>query len=306
MLKNNSPDHINAHSTPNAAIWHYGVPGVFVIFWSTGFLGAKFGLPYAEPLTFLSLRFAIVAVFFLLISLVIPARWPGKKMALVHAAIVGILIHGFHLGGVFCALFLGVSTGVTALIVSVHPILTAIFSGPILGEGINSRHWLGLILGFLGIGLVLFDKLLPLEANINGIVACIVGALGMTFGTLYQKRFSVEDDLCTSSVIQFSAAATLLWLLACVFESRNIEWTNEFLFALGWLVLVLSIGAATLLLFLIRIGRVIRLVSLFYLVPPLVAVEAYVLFNESLGFTAIVGIIITTVGVFLVVKQGTP
>ncbi|PLX35755.1 MAG: EamA family transporter [Hyphomicrobiales bacterium] len=261
-------------------------PGLFVLLWATGFIGAKYGLPFAPPLTFLGLRFAIVAAILALVALATGAPWPKTRRSALHSAVAGMLIHGVYLGGVFWAISLGMPAGISALIVGTQPLLSAVLSGPLLGERIRARHWTGLGVGFAGLLLVLGPMLgtssLSALTPVN-VALCIGALLGITFGTIYQKAFSTAADLRTGGVVQYAAALVLIVPAALWFETNQINWTPEFIGALGWLVIVLSLGAISLLMFIIRHGEVSKVATLFYLVPPVTALMAWGLFGESLG-----------------------
>ncbi|HER27187.1 MAG TPA: DMT family transporter, partial [Rhodospirillales bacterium] len=253
------------------------VPGIFVLLWSTGFIGARLGLPYAEPFTFLALRFAIITVLLTLIAWAWRAPWPKSLREAGHIAIVGLLIQGSYLGGVFWAISQGIPAAIAALIVGVQPVLTAVAAGPYLGEKVNARQWIGFLIGFGGVAMVVGDDIAPGSGSAIGIIACVVSLLGITLGTLYQKRHSQGMDLRTGSAIQFAVAALPMLALSLVLEDGVIEWSGEFIFALSWLIVVLSLGAMTLLYIIIRRGEASKVASLFYLVPPVVALEAWLL-----------------------------
>ena len=274
---------------------------LFVLLWSTGFIGAKYGLPYAEPFTFLLVRFLIVSAMLLGITLVTRAPWPRSWREAFHLAIAGLLIHAIFLSGVFSAMYNGVPAGVTALIVGLQPVLTAIVVRPLLGEEVTLRQWSGLVLGVIGVALVVQNKLSFNVNEFGGFAWSIAALIGITAGTLYQKKFCSMMDLRSGTVIQYAAATAAVFVLAPLFESMKIEWTGEFIFALGWLSLVLSVGAITLLYVLIRRGKASSVASLFYLVPPCTAAIAYLVFGETLGMTAVVGMALAVAGVAVVV-----
>ncbi len=276
------------------------MPALFVFLWSTGFIGGKLGLPHAEPMTFLAIRFAIVAAGLTLVALVFRASWPRDWRQIAHLAVVGILLHGLYLGGVFAAIHDGVEAGTSALVVGIQPILTAILAGPVLGERVTRRQWLGFLLGLSGVALVVEQKLGLGLGTPFGMGLCVVALFGITLGTLYQKRFCTAMDLRSGNAIQFTAAFLMTTAMAFIFETRVVNWTPEFMIALAWLVIVLSFGAITLLMVLIRQGAASRVASLFFLVPPCTAVFAYFLFGEVLGPLEIGGMAITAVGVLLV------
>lgn len=281
-------------------VWAAVAPGVFVLLWSTGFVGARMGMPYADPFIFLLHRFVILAFLLSAAGLIWRAPWPKSWRHVGHLAMVGLLIHGSYLGGVFWAISNGVSAATTALIVSMQPLLTAVVARSYLGELVSTRQWVGLIFGFAGVALVVGDDMNLGSSSGVGVIVCFVALLGITFGTLYQKRHGGDMDLRTGSAIQFSAAAIAAGGLTLYLGERPIEWTGEFIFALSWLIVVLSIGAMSLLYLLIRDGAASKVASLFYLVPPVVAIETYFLFGETLSLLDIIGMIVAMCAVALV------
>jgi drug/metabolite transporter (DMT)-like permease len=276
------------------------MPGLFVVLWSTGFIGAKYGLPYAEPLTFLALRFSLVATIMLIASLALGAAWPAGWRGIGHIALVGIFIQAIYLGGVFYGIAHGVSAGIAGLIAGLQPLITAALVGIVLGEVVTPRQWLGILLGLVGLVLVLWGRIALDLHHLASLAAVVAAPFGMTSGTLYQKRFCAAVDLRSATVIQNATAGLLMLVLALASESMHIEWRIEFVLALFWLCLVLSVGATMLLLFLLRRGAASRIGSLFYLVPPVTAFMAYLLFGETLGVTALVGMAVTALAVALV------
>ncbi len=283
------------------------MPGLFVFLWSTGFIGAKLGLPHAPPLTFLALRFALVAALLVAVALVARAPWPRSAVEVRHYAVAGLLVHGLYLGGVFVGISLGVEAGVSALIVGVQPLLVAALAGLTLGERVTGRQWSGLALGLAGIALILARKLGHGLGDALGVLACIAALFGITAGTLYQKRHCAGMDLRTGNVVQFGASAAATGLLALVLEDvRDVAWTGEFAFALAWLVFVLSLGAISLLYLLIRRGAASRVASLFFLVPPCTALIAWPLFGERLGPVELLGMGLAVAGVALASRAPAP
>ncbi|MBE2258758.1 MAG: DMT family transporter [Rhodobacteraceae bacterium] len=274
------------------------LPFLFVFLWSTGFIGAKFGLPYAEPLTFLLTRYLLVLGLMIPLVLLTRAPWPGDVHQVMHIGVTGLLVHAVYLGGVFMAIKHGLPAGVTALVVGMQPLLTACGVGLLLGDQVSPRQWLGLVLGFVGVSLVVANKLgdVPLAAMLLPAIAAL---LGITLGTLYQKRFCPRFDLRTGSVIQFLPTAVVTAMVASATESMLIDWTPQFVFALLWLVLVLSVGAISLLNVLIRSGSAVNVATLFYLTPPSTAVIAWLLFDETLGALAVAGMVLAVSGVYL-------
>lgn len=276
-------------------------PFLFVFLWSTGFVGAKYGMPYAEPLSFLLTRYGLVIALMLVIALATRAQWPERRRDWLHIGVSGVLVHAVYLGGVFVAIKHGLSAGITALVVGMQPLLTAFGSGWLLDEKVSARQWGGLALGFVGVGLVVSGKL---GAGALGpmLIPAVVALLGITAGTLYQKRFCPKFDLRSGSVIQFVPTAIVTAIAVAVFEDYRIEWNGHFLFALGWLVLVLSLGAISLLNLLIRNGSAVNVASLFYLTPPTTALIAFAVFGETLTLTAVIGMVVAVSGVYLVAK----
>ena len=287
-----------------------GMPALFVALWSTGFIGAKFGLPHAEPFTFLFIRCTLTLALLIPLVKLLGHAWPAGWQLRSHIAISGLLVHGAYLGGVFYGIYLGMPAGLTSLLVGLQPLLTATLAGPLLGERIVLSQWLGLGLGLAGITLVLGSKLDPGAALFEGFglaaLACVLVALGgITLGTLYQKRFCTGMPLLSGTGIQYIGASTLFGLAALMFEERHIEWTPTFTLTLAWLVLVLSIAAILLLMALIQRGEASRVASLFYLVPPVTALQAWWLFDERLSSVALIGMAITVAGVLLAVRGQT-
>ena len=286
------------------ALFVAAMPGLFVLLWSTGFIGAKFGLPYAEPLTFLALRFVLVASLLGLAALLAGAPWPRGGRRIGHLVVAGLLVHATYLGGVFASIHQGLPAAVSALIVGLQPLLTAALAGPLLGERVGPRQWAGLFLGLGGIVLVVLTKVEIGAATPVAVGLSVLALFGITGGTVYQKRFCADMDLRTGNAIQFAASALVAGAGALLLETREVSWTAEFVFALGWLVFVLSLGAITLLLVLIRAGAASRVASYFYLVPPVTAVEAWLLFDERLAPLALAGMVLVAIGVALAAAPG--
>ena len=272
-------------------------PVLFVLLWSTGFIGAKYGLPYVEPLTFLGVRMIFVVIILAGMALLVGARWP-RYTAIGHSMVAGSLVHGTYLGGVFIAISHGVPAGISALIPGLQPVLTSTIAHRFMGEKVTPLQWLGHALGLVGVLLVLHNRSL-VGGSWLGWTASLFSLLGITFGTLYQKRYCGDIDWRTGNLVQYVAAGVLFWIGAFAFETREIHWTGEFIFALSWLVLVLSIGTVTLMYWLIRRSAATGFASLFYLVPAVTAVLAFLLFGERLDELSIFGIVICAVGVFL-------
>lgn len=273
-------------------------PLLFVLLWSTGFIGAKLGIPHAEPLSFLFARYLFVIALMGLVAAALKAPWPRDPRRWLHIGISGLLVHGVYLAGVFIAISKGLPAGVTSLIVGTQPLLTAVGAGWLLGERVSARQWTGLVLGFAGVALVVANKV-DTGVSAGAVGPALAALLGITAGTLYQKRFCPSFDLRTGAVIQFLPTAVITGLLAATTETMVIEWTPAFAFALAWLVLVLSVGAISLLNVLIRQGSAVNVASLFYLVPPSTALIAWALFGETLAGLALIGMALTVWGVYL-------
>jgi drug/metabolite transporter (DMT)-like permease len=274
-------------------------PLMFVFLWSTGFIGAKYGLPYIEPFTFLTLRMALVVVLHLLIVWLWRVPWPTKAQA-GHSVVTGLLVHGTYLGGVFLAISQGVPAGISALIPGLQPILMSTIANRWLGERVSAVQWLGLALGLVGVALVLHDRTMIGAGTLLGWCASFASLVGITLGTLYQKRHSGGIDWRSGNLVQYAAALVPFAATALLFETHTIRWTGELVFALAWLVLVLSFGAVGLMYWLIRRTSAARFGSLLYLVPAVTAVMAYGLFGERLDLLSIAGMVVCAAGVFIV------
>ena len=282
---------------PSFARW---APGLFVLLWSTGFVGAKFGLPYAEPVTFMAWRYCLVSLALGAVVLWLRAPWPRAPRMYLHLGVSGLLMHGFYIGGVFIAIARGMNSGIAALIVGVQPLLTAALSGPLLGERLSRLQWAGFFLGFAGLALTVHRSLAAGEMPVFGLVSCSIALLAITSGTLYQKRYTAGVDNRVGALVQFMATAVACVLVSHFFETAVVQWHPRFVFALGWLCIVLSLGAISILWLLIRQGEAARVASLFYLVPPVVALEGFLLFGETLSALQMLGIAVTATGVALI------
>ena len=274
-------------------------PGLFVVLWSTGFIAAKFGLPYAPPLTFLLYRFALVAALMTLVCVVTRARWPERRVDYVNVSIAAWLVHGVYLGGVFVAISRGMSAGTAAMLVGLQPIVTVFLARVWLREAVVPRQWAGLALGLVGVWLVVRQKV-RFDSDAVALVAIAAALAAISVGTLWQKRHASHVDLRTGAVVQFLACALVYLPLVVLFEQpASLQWTPSFGFALGWSVLVLSVGAISLLYWLLRRGATSGVARLFYLVPPVTALMAWLLFDERLDALAIAGMAVIAVAVAL-------
>jgi drug/metabolite transporter (DMT)-like permease len=277
----------------------FAAPGIFVVLWASGFIGAKLGLPYAEPLTFLWLRMMGAVLLLGIIILLTRPQMPSRAETL-HSAATGLLVHGLYLGGVYVSIWNGLPAALSALVVGLQPLLTSTIANRWLGERVVGRQWLGLALGLLGVYLILHDKTASGAATPFAWLSITIALIGITAGTLYQKRFGGGIDWRPALLIQYAAAAVLFGAGAFAFETRAVQWTPEFLLALLYLVVVLSLGAVWLYYFMIRRAAATRVVSLFYLTPPVTALMAWVLFGERLAPLALLGMAVCVAGVFLV------
>lgn len=267
-----------AHSTgktnsqdPSTNIWIAAMPVAFVFLWSTGFIGAKYGIPYAEPFTFLSIRFTVVIGLMLLVCLVTKAPWPKSVKTTIHIVIAGTLVNGVYLGGVFSSVKVGFS--------------------------------IGTFIGFIGVALVVSSKVAGAQSNLIGLGLSIIALLGITTGTLYQKKYCSNMNLRSGSVIQFSSSLIIALPLALFFETMVIQWTVQFISSILWLVIVLSVGAITLLSMLIRQGAASKVASLFYLVPPATALMSFFISDKVLGPIEFVGMAAVVSGGTLVTRE---
>lgn len=300
------PPHHPSPAEPSVqAILLAFTPGLFVVLWSTGFIGMKIGAPFAEPFTFMGLRMMLVLSILLTIIAITRAPWPRDAATVGHIAIAGLLVHATYLCGVLFAIQMQLPLGFVALIAGLQPVLTAVFANLFLHEKLNVRQWFGMALGLAGVVMVVMSKYSLGTSNWPALAAAGIGLLGITFGTLYQKRFCANMDLRTGGVIQYTATGLLLWALAFATETRTVQWTGQFVFALFWLSIVLSIGAIGLLYVLIRSGAASKVASLFFLTPSVTAVMAFLLFDESLTWVAVAGLLVTAAGVALVMRTTT-
>jgi drug/metabolite transporter (DMT)-like permease len=277
----------------------------FVLLWSTGFIVAKFGLPYAPPLTFLILRCGMAALVLMPVVLVSRAPWPRGRIG--HMAVAGLLMQAGYLGGVWAAIKLGMPAGLSALIVGMQPILTA-FAAPLIGERVRPRQWLGLVLGLSGVALVVYAKISLAGLAPQAIALCLLALVSITIGTLYQRRFCPSFDLRTGTVIQFAATVVALLPLAMLLEGfdlalTQVQWNARFVGALLWSVFALSIGAIFLLFKLISRNEATQVTSLLYLTPPTTAIMAWFMFGEALSPAGVLGMLVAVTGVAFVVKK---
>jgi drug/metabolite transporter (DMT)-like permease len=284
------------------------MPFLFVLIWSTGWIAAGYAAPYADPLTFLSVRFGCAAVLLALLSVLSGAAWPSGWRNWAHALFAGALLHGIYLAGVWWAVRHGLPAGISGLIAALQPILTAALAPLMVGERISAMRWLGIGAGFGGIAMVLGPKLAGIEAAaiwpvLVPMLVNIAGMFAVTFGSFHQKRYQQSGDLRTMTTVQYLGALLVTLPLAAAFEPMAITWNLTMVLVLAWSVIGLSLGGIGLYLLLIRRGEVSRAATLIYLVPPAVAVEAYMLFGERLSLMQMAGMAVTVLGVILASRR---
>ena len=283
-------------------------PLLFVLLWSSGWIVAGYSARHSDALTFLALRFACAGVAVAAIAFAVGARWPKGPRAWFDSAVAGILLHGVYLGGVWWAVRHGLPAGVSGLIAGLQPVLTALFAPLLVGERISPVRWAGIVCGFVGIGLVLEPKLVgvapeALQAVLAPVVVNVVGMFAVTFGSFWQKARIVSGDLRTVTAVQYIAAFLFTLPFAVLLEPMRIDWNLTMALVLAWSVLALSLGGIGLYLVLIRRGQVSRTATFLYLVPPAVAVEAWILFGETLTPIQLVGMAIAVLGVVLASRK---
>lgn len=280
------------------------IPFLFVFLWSTGFIGAKYALPFIEPFYLLFIRMLWTIAVFLLLCIVLKVQWPTWQQA-KQQMIAGLLIHGLYLGGVFAAIKWGMPAGITSIIVGIQPLLTALIGWRLFGENLLPRQWLGLVLGSIGVTVVVASTRLHGNFDLTwpALSAAIIALFAISIGTVYQKRYGAGVNLVAGSLWQYISTAILMGVLAYSFETRVVIWDRQLILALVWLVLGLSVSAILLLMYMIREGEAAKVASYFYLVPAATSIEAWILFGEALPAIAVAGIGVTVAGVYLVVKK---
>jgi drug/metabolite transporter (DMT)-like permease len=276
-------------------------PAIFVVLWSTGFIGTKYVIHNADPLTYLAIRMAIVVVLMAIICAIARPTWPdGREIG--HSIVAGILVHGIYLGGTAVAISLSIPAGLSALIPGLQPILTSTIANRWLGERVTPLQWGGLVLGLAGVALILHDRSMSGQAG-WGWIASAVSLVSITIGTLYQRRYCSHIDWRSGNLMQYVAVTVFFTIGAFLFENRTVHWTTEFILALSWLAVVLSIGSIGLLYWLIRHQAATSVASLFYLVPAVTSLMAYFLFDERLDAVAVAGMVACAAAVFLVNRR---
>ena len=280
------------------------MPVLFVLLWATGFIGAKYAMPHADPFWFLAVRFAIAGLILAAVAIFGRRTWPSPA-ASKNALIAGALVHGVYLACVFWAIRNGLPAGMSALIVGLQPILTAILAALIISERADARHWIALVTGLAGVSMVLWPKLAFASEGINTatISASFLAVLAISAGTVWQKKTGGTSDLVTGTALQYAGATVVTGLLSFLFETQKFESTPQLWLSMAWLVLVLSIGAIFLLMLLIRDGSMNRVGALFYLVPAVTALMAWALFGETLTAMQLAGMFIVAGAVWIAAGQ---
>ena len=281
-------------------------PSLFVLLWSTGFIGAKYGVPYAPPFYFLAIRMTIAALLLFIAITFLRKSQPITRSIIFPSTMIGLTLHGAYLGGCFFAVSRGMPAGVAALIVSLQPVLVSLFAAKYLNEPLKARAVFGLILGLIGLFVVVLPRINMTGVNAISFVAIgasVIGLLGGTSGTILQKRYGGVIPTLAGTSIQYAATAVVLLIFALLFEEPDVQWNANFIGALAWLVFALSFGAILLLFFLLSHGSASSVSSLYYLVPAATAIEAYFIFDEHISPISMIGTLITVIGVWLVVSK---
>ena len=277
-------------------------PALFVLLWSTGFVGAKFGLPYADPFIFLSVRILIAAILLFALALILKMPVGIGRQAVARSGLIGFFLHACYLGGVFYSIAQGLPAGVAAVVTSLQPVLVSVFAVKVLGEQLRRTQIAGLLTGLMGVVLVLgpsIDAQIPKPA----IIAILIALMGSTTATLLQKKLGADIPLISGTAYQYLFSGCVLGLIALATQETSITWNLRFTLAFVWLIVILSVGAILLLLWLLNTGSAAKVSSLFYLVPPATAIEAFFLFGEKVNTQGFLGIGITALGVWLVMRS---
>jgi drug/metabolite transporter (DMT)-like permease len=282
-------------------------PALFVFLWSTGFIGAKYIVPYAEPFTFLMIRYFLAALILFAIAYAFKQPLKLNREQFKASFAVGMLLHVIYIGGVFYAVSLGVSAGISAVIVSIQPVLVSLLAVPLLGERLRWVQVVGLFLGVAGIALLLLPKVFEgnytATASTTGITICVIALLGTSAGYLVQKKMGGEIPFLSGTGAQYAISAIAFAILSFTTEDQIIQWVPEFFFGLAWIVFMLSIASIVLLYGMLRTGSASKVSSLYYLVPPVAAIQAYFLFDEVIGLVGLIGMALAGLGVVLVMRQ---
>ena len=282
-------------------------PALFVFLWSTGFIGAKYIVPYAEPFTFLTIRYFLAALILFAIAYAFKQPLKLNREQFKASFAVGMLLHVIYIGGVFYAVSRGVSAGISAVIISIQPVLVSLLAVPLLGERLRWVQVVGLGLGVAGIAMLLLPKVFQGDytttASTAGIIVCVIALLGTSGGYLVQKKMGGEIPFLSGTGAQYAISAIAFAILSFSTEEQIIQWVPEFFFGLAWIVFMLSIASIVLLYGMLRTGSASKVSSLYYLVPPVAAIQAYFLFDEVIGLVGLIGMALAGLGVVLVMRQ---
>jgi drug/metabolite transporter (DMT)-like permease len=282
-------------------------PLIFVLLWSTGFIGAKYILPYAEPFVFLTIRYFFATLILVALAKILKESLKISKAAIKQSMIVAVFLHVIYIGGVFYAVSIDISAGITAVIVSLQPILVSLLAIPLLGEKLSYRQVFGLALGFIGVFFLLSPKLFEGDLSTGfstfGIICCVLALLGTTAGYLLQKKGGADIPFLAGTAVQFATSTIIFAIAAVIFEPLSVDITLEFVLALTWIVVALSIGSIFLLFYLLRNDSASSVSSLYYLVPPLAAVQAYYFFDERIKGIGLIGMALAALGTLIVTRN---
>jgi drug/metabolite transporter (DMT)-like permease len=282
-------------------------PLIFVLLWSTGFIGAKYILPYAEPFVFLTIRYFFATLILVALAKIMKESLKISKAAIKQSMIVAVFLHVIYIGGVFYAVSIDISAGITAVIVSLQPILVSLLAIPLLGERLSYRQVFGLALGFIGVLFLLSPKLFEGDLSTGfstfGIICCVLALLGTTGGYLLQKKGGADIPFLAGTAVQFATSTIIFAIAAVIFEPLTVDITLEFVLALTWIVVALSIGSIFLLYYLLRRDSASSVSSLYYLVPPLTALQAYYFFDEKIKGIGLIGMVLAALGTLIVTRN---
>ena len=282
-------------------------PLIFVLLWSTGFIGAKYILPYAEPFVFLTIRYFFATLILVALAKILKESLKISKAAIKQSMIVAVFLHVIYIGGVFYAVFIDIPAGITAVIVSLQPILVSALAMPLLKEKISYRQVFGLALGFIGVFFLLSPKLFEGDLSTGfstfGIICCVLALLGTNAGYLLQKKGGADIPFLAGTAVQFATSTIIFAIAAVIFEPLRVDITLEFVLALTWIVVALSIGSIFLLFYLLRNDSASSVSSLYYLVPPLAAVQAYYFFDERIKGIGLIGMVLAALGTLIVTRN---
>lgn len=280
---------------------HFWIGPVFILVWSTGFIVAKYGMPYTDPMTFLSMRFAGALILLIPVALISQSVWPSRRQTL-HIVVAGLLLQMAYLSGIWEAVKHGMPAGLAALIVGLQPVLTAVFAARV-AEKVTARQWLGLVCGLAGVAIVLSDKISVEGVSLLTLSFTFMSLFAFTAGTLYQKRFCPVFDLRSGTIIQYGVSGIASVFLMLLFEPMHVQWSVPLIGALLWSIGPISVGAMSLWFILLRSGAATQVSSLLYLTPPTTAIMAWILFDELLTPTVMIGTVVTVTGVWLVTRS---